>query len=362
MRKSPNRHDLALPVRGKRRRTSAARRVVVGSMMAFALTLTSAITGGAVANAWSPTHGTLQTVFCNSSAGMAPVKLEIQRAARGGSKYLLLLDGLRATNDVSGWDKETNAFQQFQNDNINVVMPVGGAATFYSDWVGPIGSGLGTMGSSGSSGSVGEAAGSSTNTGYKPMWETFLTKDMPNCLAGMGMSRTGNAIAGLSMGGSAALTLANYHRDQFNFAGSFSGYLNNSAPGMRQGIRLALLSQPPGYNVDNMWGPPWSDLWLRNDPFVFAPQLRGLSLYISAADGIPGPDTSIHSGLDVYNTVNAMGLEAMALANTRSFQARLWSLGIPATFDFPATGVHNWGNWQAELWKARPQILAAVGA
>lgn len=48
--------------------------------------------------------------------------------------------------------------------------------------------------------------------------------------------------SGISVvGGSAALTLAVYHPDQFRYAGSFSGYLNISVPGMRMALRLALL-------------------------------------------------------------------------------------------------------------------------
>ena len=163
------------------------------------------------------------------------------------------------------------------------------------------------------------------------------------------------------MGGSAALTLAAYHRDQFKFAGSFSGYLNISAPGMREAIRVAMLSQS-WFNVDSMWGPPWSPAWLRNDPFVFAPDLRGLSLYVSAASGLPGEFDKPRAPIDFYNTANGMALEALALANSRAFQVRLATLGIPATFSFPGNGIHSWPYWSAELFKARGQILEALNA
>ena len=163
------------------------------------------------------------------------------------------------------------------------------------------------------------------------------------------------------MGGTAALTLAAYHRDQFKFAGSLSGYLNISAPGMREAIRVAMLDAGR-FNVDSMWGPPWSPTWLRNDPFVFAPRLEGLSMYISAASGLPGKYDHPRAPIDYYNTANAMGLEALSLANTRAFQLRLATLrSRPPTASRP-TARTAWGYWSDELWKARGQILDTLNA
>ncbi|AXK87006.1 esterase family protein [Nocardia farcinica] len=270
---------------------------------------------------------------------MGPIKVQVQWASRGGDAALYLLDGLRARDDRNAWSFETNAMEQFKNDNITLVMPVGGQSSFYTDWYAP----------------------SNTNgqkTTYK--WETFLTQELPNFLAGYGVSKTNNAVAGLSMGGSAALALAAYHRDQFKYAASYSGYLNISAPGMREAIRIAMLDAGR-FNVDSM-AAPWSPQWLRMDPFVFAPQLRGLPMYISAASGLPGQHDRPNSPVGVFNTGNAMALEALSLVNTRAFQVRLKSLGIPAQFDFPATGTHSWKYWEGQLWNSRQGILDALGA
>ncbi|MGN2634848.1 alpha/beta hydrolase [Nocardia takedensis] len=269
---------------------------------------------------------------------MGPIKVQVQWASRGGSAALYLLDGLRARDDRNAWSFETNAMQQFANDNITLVMPVGGQSSFYADWVTP----------------------SNTNgqkSTYK--WETFLTRELPNFLANYGVSKTNNAVAGLSMGGSAALALAAYHRDQFKHASSFSGYLNISAPGMREAIRVAMLDAGR-FNVDSM-AAPWSPQWLRMDPFVFAPQLKGLPMYISAASGLPGQFDRPNSAVGVFNTSNAMALEALSLVNTRAFQVRLNSLKIPAYFDFPASGTHSWKYWEGQLFNARQGILDATG-
>ncbi|MFC3963884.1 alpha/beta hydrolase [Nocardia jiangsuensis] len=271
-------------------------------------------------------------------SGMGPIKVQVQWAARGGNAALYLLDGLRARDDRNAWSFETNALEQFKNDNISLVMPVGGQSSFYTDWYAP----------------------SNTNgqkTTYK--WETFLTEELPNFLAGYGVSKTNNAVAGLSMGGSAALALAAYHRDQFKYAASYSGYLNISAPGMREAIRVAMLDAGR-FNVDSM-AAPWSPQWLRMDPFVFAPQLKGLPMYISAASGLPGQFDRPNSAVGVFNTGNAMALEALSLVNTRAFQVRLNSLKIPAAFNFPAAGTHSWKYWEGELFNSRKGILDATG-
>ncbi|WP_137724454.1 alpha/beta hydrolase [Prescottella subtropica] len=293
-------------------------------------------------------------------SSMGPIKVQIQWAERGGNAALYLLDGMRARDDRNAWSFETNAFDQFRRDNLTLVLPVGGESSFYSDWYGP---------------------SNFNSQPYTYKWETFLTQELPAYLETRGVSRTNNAVAGLSMGGSAALTLAAWHRDQFKFAASYSGYLNLSAPGMREMIRIAMLDAGR-YNVDAMWGPPWDPAWMRNDPFVNAEKLRGLSMYISSGSGLPGQydtpgwflgslgssDTGSmgsagSAGLTTsFNTSTAMGLETISLANTRAFEMRLNSLGIPATYDFTPRGTHAWGYWSDQLWHSRGQILNTLNA
>ncbi|MCM6776853.1 esterase family protein [Nocardia sp. CDC159] len=272
-------------------------------------------------------------------SSMGPVKVQVQWARNGGNAALLLLDGLRARDDRNAWSFETNAQAQFANDNVTLVMPVGGQSSWYADWQAP----------------------SNTNgQKFTYKWETFLTKELPDFLANYGVSRNNYAVAGLSMSGPAALRLAAFHRDQFKHAASFSGPLNWNAPGMREAIRVMMLDAGR-FNVDSM-AAPWSPQWLRSDPMVFAPQLRGLPMFISSANGLPGQHDRPNSAVGVFNTANAMGIEAISFVSTKSFQARLASLGIPAQYDYPFAGTHSWKYWEDELAKARPGILAALNA
>lgn len=272
-------------------------------------------------------------------SSMGPMKVQVQWARNGGDGALLLLDGLRARDDRNAWSFETNAQDMFANDDVTLVMPVGGQSSWYADWAAP----------------------SNTNgqkSTYK--WESFLTDELPAFLANnYGVSRNKWAAAGLSMSGPAALRLAAFHRDQFKYAASFSGLLNWNAPGMREAIR-AMMLDAGRFNADAM-AAPWSPQWLKMDPMVFAPQLRGLPMYVSASSGIPGEHDHPDSAGAAVNTADAMGIEAIALASTRAFQGRLASLNIPARMDFPPQGTHSWLYWQDELGKARPDILAAVG-
>ncbi|MFI1914785.1 alpha/beta hydrolase [Nocardia sp. NPDC020380] len=277
-------------------------------------------------------------------SAMGPIKSRIFRAQDGNTRRVVYaLDGLRARNDLSGWEIDTDIERVLTAWNINVVMPVGGESSFYSDWVAP----------------------SNTNGQVTPYsWETFLTRDLRNALsARLGFDPHGNGVFGLSMGGSAAMVLAAYHPDQFRYAASYSGYLNISAPGMREGLRAALLDAG-GYNIDSMWGPPWSELWLRNDPFVFAPRLRdnGTRLWISSGNGLPGPQDVVHTPMDAFNVTNAMGLETIALANTRAFEARMDSIGARnAVFIYTPDGIHSWRYWADEVYRMLPDLSANLG-
>lgn len=300
-------------------------------------------------------------------SAMDPIKSRVFRAADGNThRVVYALDGMRARDDLNGWEIETNVARALTAANINVVMPVGGQSSFYADWNAPSTWGPGDMGSASSGSSGGSSAlGSSDappNVAGKRntyTWETFLTEKLPTALhERLGFTTTRNGVFGLSMGGSAALTLAAYHPQQFSFAGSFSGFLNNSAPGMREALRAAMISAG-GFNVDAM-APPWGPQWLRMDPFVFAPLLRdnGTRLWVSSGSAVPGPG-DVGSALGI---VQAVPLEALSLANTRAFEVRMASIGATnAHYDYPATGVHNWKNWEDEVNRMIPDLSTHIG-
>ncbi|MGW0162771.1 esterase family protein [Mycobacterium sp. NPDC003323] len=254
-------------------------------------------------------------------------------------KAVYLLDGLRAQDDYNGWDINTAAFEWFHDSGISVVMPVGGQSSFYTDWYSP---------------------SSFNNQAYTYKWETFLTSELPQWLAAnKQVSPTGNGVVGLSMSGGAALILAAYHPDQFRYAASLSGFLNPSTAFMKQAIRVAMLDAG-GYNVDNMWGPPWDPAWKRNDPVEQVGRLAaaGTRLWIYCA---PGGSTPLDVNADPAQQFNADSLEGLAIGSNKKFQeSYVGAGGNNATFDFPAAGNHSWGYWGAQLQALKPDLTATL--
>jgi diacylglycerol O-acyltransferase/trehalose O-mycolyltransferase len=259
-------------------------------------------------------------------------------SSRGGRKAVYLLDGLRAQDDFNGWDVNTAAFEWFFESGISVVMPVGGQSSFYSDWYSP---------------------SSFNNQPYTYKWETFLTNELPQWLAAnKGVSATGNGVVGLSMAGGAALILSAYHPAQFSYAASLSGFLNPSTPFMKQAIRVAMLDAG-GYNVDNMWGPPWDPAWRRNDPVMQVARIvgNGTRLWIYCAPGGGPVDENVDPGL----SFSASSLESLAIGSNLRFQEKYVAAGgTNATFQFPPTGNHSWAYWGTQLQALKPDLITTL--
>ncbi|MCM6776854.1 esterase family protein [Nocardia sp. CDC159] len=341
---------------------SRLRRVLVGLALVVSLPLgATAVTAGPAAAAFDPAGFDFWV-----DSGMGPIKSRIFRAADGNTRRVVYaLDGLRARNDLSGWEIDTDVERALTQANINVVMPIGGQSSFYSDWNAPSSFlALPPLGApvSGSGGTQVLSGGPGKSVRYQ--WETFLTRDLRNALHDrLGFSPEGNAVIGLSMGGGAALTLAAHHPDQFRYAASYSGYLNPTGPGMPEALRVAMVDAG-GFNIDAMWGPPWDPRWQRHDPTASAQLLRehGTRLWISSGNGIPGPRDPLRNAVDAYHLTNAAVLEALALANTRTFQARWDSLGGGnAVFDYTPIGVHFWRYWVDQVYKMLPDLSANLG-
>ncbi|WP_405487670.1 alpha/beta hydrolase [Nocardia sp. NBC_00511] len=331
----------------------------------LALALVTAVPVGVSALGAGTAHAALNPDgldFYVESASMGPIKTRVFRAADGNTnRVVYALDGERARDDLNGWEIETEASRALTAANINVVMPVGGQSSWYADWNSPstfLGAKAGAAtGDTGSGAEQVLAGGPGKSYTYK--WETFLSQDLPNALRDrLGFSATRNGIFGLSMSGGAALMMAAFHPAQFSYAGSLSGALDLSLPGMRDAVRVAMVSAG-GYNVDALASS--KDLkWQHLDPFQFAPKLKanGTRLFISAGSGLPASTDAINA-----STIQGMGIEAVALVGTKAFQSRFAALGgTPnATYDFPAVGVHNWKNWEAELNRMLPDLSGNIG-
>ncbi|MEU0499063.1 alpha/beta hydrolase family protein [Mycobacterium sp. NPDC006124] len=313
-------------LRGWGRRAAVA--AVVGASLPGLIGLTGV---SATANAYSPPGLPVEDLMVPSAAMGRDVLVRFQP---GGSHAVYLLDGLRARDDNSGWDIETNAFEKFHNSGVSVVMPVGGMSSFYTNWEQP-------------------AVGNGQTQNYQ--WETFLTSELPAYLsANKNISPSGNAVVGLSMSGSAALILAAYHPGTFRYAGSESGFLNLS-----QGIWPTLVGfamrDAGGFDAGAMWGPGGGPDWVRNDPTLQAQRIaaNGTRIYVYTGNGTPNE----LGGADLPATT----LEGLTRDSNIAFQnAYTGAGGGNATFNFPPNGSHAWPYWSQQLDIMKPDIIKTI--
>ncbi|WP_018018280.1 alpha/beta hydrolase [Corynebacterium capitovis] len=267
------------------------------------------------------------------------IPVQIVAATNGGNAGLYMLDGLRATEQSNAWLVDVNAAQIYEDSNITLVMPVGGASSFYADWEAP--------------------ATYDFNNPVVYKWETFLTSELPAYLEqNFGVSRSNNSILGLSMGGTAAMNLAAKHPDQFRQVMSFSGYLATTLPGSQTAFRAALLDGGM-YNLNAMYGPLLSPRRFENDPFLNMDGLRNSDVYISAGAAVPGPQDADYLPEHVASGV--------ALESYANFITRLWGLkarasGINFTEVYTPTGIHNWEQFGSQLEETKGRVLDVMGA
>ncbi|WP_314821543.1 alpha/beta hydrolase family protein [Corynebacterium matruchotii] len=206
-------------------------------------------------------HPGIERLFVESPAMRRVVQVQVQHAKDRGrpAPMLYLLDGVTAPKE-SGWLREGNV-QQLSGEQVTAIMPTEATGSNYTNWQSddPI---LGRM-----------------------QWETFLTSELPTVLekeADLKFNGT-RYIGGVSMGGSAAVRLANLHPDLYRGTFGFSGcYSPTSTDG--RGF-LNLINTATGGNPDNQWGPGVSAERRRNDVTANPSGLRGMPVYLFAADG-----------------------------------------------------------------------------
>ncbi len=278
------------------------------------------------------------------SAGMGKdIKIQFQSGGPN-APAVYLLDGLRAQDDFNGWDINTAAFEWYLDSGLAVVMPVGGQSSFYSDWYKP---------------ACGKAGCSHLQVGDVPhpaSCPAYLS-------ANKGVDPTRNAAVGLSMAGSAALTMAIYHPNQFQYAASLSGFLNLSEGWWPMLVGVSM-GDAGGYKADDMWGKTEdaNSAWKRNDPMVNIGQLvaNDTRIWVYCGDGKP---SELDAGMSSGNLFNAKFLEGFTLRTNKTFQEQYIAAGGKnGVFNFPSNGTHQWNYWGSQLQQMKPDIQRVLGA
>ncbi len=315
-----------------------ARRLLVSAMAVLALPGLVGLTGGsATAGAFSRPGLPVEYLMVPSPSMGRDIKVQFQSGG-ANSPAIYMLDGLRAQDDFNGWDINTQAFEWYLDSGLSMVMPVGGQSSFYANWYKP-------------------ACGKSGCLTYN--WETFLTQELPAYLASeKGVKSTGGAAVGLSMAGSAALTLAAHHPAQFPYASSMSGFLNPSEGWWPFLINISM-GDAGGYKANDMWGPAETDpAWKYNDPMVQLPTLvaNNTRIWIYCGNGQPN---ELGGG-----DLPAKFLEGLTIRTNRTFQDNYIAAGGKnGVFNFPDAGTHAWAYWGQQLQAMKPDLQRVlVGA
>ena len=249
--------------------------------------------------------------------------LPVRYPARPGRRWpvLYLLHGCCDT--YQSWTRSTDVEALTAHSDVLVVMPDGGKAGFYSDWL----------------------------TG--PRWETFHLVELRRILERDYRASTVMAVAGASMGGLGALAYAARHPGLFRAAASFSGIVDTRLT-PQESMRYADLVRSQGEDPNHLWGDPREDsaVWAAHNPYDLAPKLRGTLLFLAVGTGQPGP-------LDPPGTA-ASTIESSLAAENAALAGRLRALKIPAQLDFYGPGTHNWPYWQRDLHQAWPLLQRAL--
>lgn len=315
---------------------------------AFLIAVVASVSTGQPAGATPPRLGdsarilavtsetaTRTTMTVYSAAMKRPVRVSVlaPRERTGPRPTVYLLDGIDGgvytSYTQSGWTFQTDIARFVADKKVNVVLPIGGTGSYYTDWrrIDPV---LG-----------------------RNMWETFLTEELPPLVDGRFRGNGRNVIGGLSMGALGAMSIAVRNPDLYRGVVAFSGCLDQGSPEFRQATATSVTTR--GGNPENMWGPLDHDNWDAHNPAGHVSALRGKPVYVAVGNGLPDP------ALGLAGLASPVGgvLEGIVARCTESFKRRADRAGVDITYDFRA-GLHSWGYWNQDLHRAWPTIARAL--
>jgi diacylglycerol O-acyltransferase / trehalose O-mycolyltransferase len=279
-------------------------------------------------------------VYSVSMDKTIPVKIQMPADLNAERPTLYLLNGAGGGEDSATWQRRTDMASFFSDKNVNVVTPIGGAFSYYTDW-----------------------QKDDPELG-RNKWTTFLTQELPPIIDSAFKGNGTNSLAAISMTGTSVLNLAISAPGLYRSVAGYSGCAETSTPAGQAYIKVVVESRGGG-DTENMWGPTDGPGWVENDPVVNAEKLRGTEIYMSTGNGLPGPHDTVQKAGSVNSLANQVllggAIEGATLLCTNNLFKRLNELNIPSTFDFRPNGTHSWGYWQDDLHKSWPWIANTIG-
>ncbi|MFE7798367.1 alpha/beta hydrolase [Nocardia sp. NPDC057440] len=276
-------------------------------------------------------------VYVDSPAMSRVVEVQVllPRERDHARPTVYMLDGRAANPTSNNWTEQGHAEEFFEDKDVNVVLTVGGPASFYTDWQQPDPV-LGTN-----------------------RWETFLTKELPPLVDAKFEGNGRNAVMGVSMGAEAAMMLAFRQPRLYAAVAAHSGCFSMGTD-FGQAQARTIVATYRG-KPDNMFGTQNDPAWLAHDVMLNAEALRGKAIYLSVGSGLPG-EYDTPNNPEIVSTIGFGGpLEAATNVCTQRLAERFATLGIPVTSHFRLTGTHSWPYWRDELARSWPTVSRALG-
>jgi S-formylglutathione hydrolase FrmB len=302
----------------------AATTVIAPPSTAFAEP--AAVPGGAYITGIEPVNDRWEKVSVFSPSMNKVVVNDVYKSPKSGAPTFYLLPGIDGGDNLDpgvffepgskSWFGMTDIQGFFANKNVNVVSPLGGQFSWFTDWV---------------------ADGSK-------QYQTYMTKELPPLINKELKTNGRNAVGGLSSTGGTAIDYAVQAPGLYKAVGSYSGFPAPSDPDAAQQVSLTLGGG--GASAEAMWGPLGGPLWIAHDPSKNVTKLKGVGVYAAASGGAQGDVDRLAPG-----TANFTGglIEGIVLANTQKFADAAAAAGVPINFVIRPEGSHTWGLFESEM-------------
>lgn len=266
---------------------------------------------------------------------------DVYKAPGGGAPTLYLLPGIDGGDNLDpgtsfapgskSWFGMTDIQGFFGNKFVNVVSPLGGQFSWYTNWV---------------------------NDPSK-QYQTYMTRELPPVINAAYSTNGRNAVGGLSSTGGTAIDYAVQAPGVYQAVASYSGFPASSDPQAAQQISLTLMSG--GASADNMWGPQGGPLWIAHDPSKNVNKLRGVAVYAAASGGGQGAVDKLPDGFG--NNFAGGLIEGIVADNTKRFADAAAAAGVPVNYVVRPQGTHTWGLFESEMQESwNTTIGPALGA
>ena len=252
---------------------------------------------------------------------------DVYKAPNPGAPTFYLLPGIDGgdnldpgTNFAPGtksWFGMTDIQGFFANKNVNVVSPLGGQFSWWTNWQNDPGK----------------------------QYQTYMTSELPPVINKTYQTNGVNAVGGLSSTGGTAIDYAVQAPGQYRAVASYSGFPAVSDPPAPQQVAVTLMGG--GQSAENMWGPLGGPGWVAHDPAKNVDKLQGVAVYAAASGGGQGAVDKLPPGAGP-NIAGGM-IEGIVADSTKKFADAAQSAGVPVNYVVEPKGSHTWGLFEQEM-------------